>query len=45
MSRSWLEENNWLQGSFVTSEDIELLRAQFPVIPEGDISYNSITVM
>lgn len=37
MSRSWLEENHWLQGSFVTSEDIELLRAQFPVIPEGDI--------
>lgn len=37
MSRSWLEENNWLQGSFISSKDIELLRTEFAVIPEGDI--------
>lgn len=37
MSRSWLEENNWLQGSFVSCEDLELLRRMSDDIPEGEI--------
>lgn len=37
MLRSWLEENCWLQGSFISPEDLVLLRNSFDNIPEGEI--------
>lgn len=33
MSRSWLETNGWLQGSLVSSEDLDLLKEHFIQIP------------
>lgn len=33
--RSWLEENNWLQCSFVSPDDVEILRSISDEIPEG----------
>lgn len=33
--RSWLEENNWLQGSFVSPDDVAVLRSVSDEIPDG----------
>jgi len=37
MLRSWLEENCWLQGRFVSNEDLELLKDKFVEIPKDNI--------